>query len=201
MIPVFLAVRDCTMTRQETRTSKYRKNEYMSKYTTMNGAKMAFKMPMKMKRLLSLRTHINYDGGMALQITHPSINAARFLLFRNTFLTRPLLSNRYSIKQNWRFHSRARVSVRPLPSSVGHPCGSGTLKSSSSLLKSAMRKFSCRMIRFAMSCASSLAPSLARGREDDEESSVSGLELRMAPMRRTTSGQEIVWISSWKKMC
>jgi hypothetical protein len=59
MIPVFLAIRDCTIMRQETRTSKYRKNEYMSKYTTMNGAKMAFKMPMKMKRLLSLRTHIN----------------------------------------------------------------------------------------------------------------------------------------------
>jgi hypothetical protein len=51
------------------------------------------------------------------------------------------------------------------------------------------------MIRLAMSCASNLAPSLARGRED-EESSVSGFELRMAPMRRTTSGHEIVWISS-----
>jgi len=187
------------MTREETCTSKYRKNEYMSKYTTMNGAKIAFKTPMKMNRLLSLRTHVNYDNGIALRITHPSINAALFLLFKNTFLTRPLLSNKYSIKQNWRFHSRARVSVRPLPSSVGHPRGSGTLKSSNSLLKSAMRKFSCRMMRFAMSCASSLAPSLARGREDEEESSVSGFELRIAPMRRTTSGQEIVWISSWKQ--
>ena len=64
MIPVFLAVRDCIMTREEICTSKYRKNEYMSTYTTMNGAKIAFKIPMKMKRLLSLRTHVNYDGGM-----------------------------------------------------------------------------------------------------------------------------------------
>ncbi len=183
---------------EERSTSKYRKNEYISKYTTMNGAKMAFKIPMKMKRLLSLHTHVNHGCGISLRITHPSINVVRFLLFRNTFLTCPLLSKRYSIKQNWRFHSRARVSVRPLPSSVGHPRGSGTLKSSSSLLKSAIRKFSCRMIRFAMSCASSLAPSLARGREDDEESSVSGLELRIAPMRLTTSGQEMVWMSSWK---
>src|SRR6266567_1168836 len=54
MIPVFLAVRDCTMTREGICTSKYRKNEYMSTYTTMNGAKIAFKIPMKMKRLLSL---------------------------------------------------------------------------------------------------------------------------------------------------
>ena len=53
------------------------------------------------------------------------------------------------------------------------------------------------MIRLAMSCASNFAPSLARGREDDEDSSVSGLELRMAPMRRTTSGHEIVWMSSY----
>jgi hypothetical protein len=89
------------------------------------------------------------------------------------------------------------VSVRPLPSSVGHPFGRGTRRSSNSLLKSEMRKFSCRMIRLAMSCASSFAPSLARGREDDEVSSVSGLELRMAPMRRTTSGHEIVWMSSY----
>jgi hypothetical protein len=64
MIPVFLNVRDCTTTRGEICTSKYRKNEYMSTYTTMNGAKIAFKIPMKMKRLLSLRTHVNYDGGM-----------------------------------------------------------------------------------------------------------------------------------------
>ena len=133
-----------------------------------------------------------------MRIMHPSINAARFLLFRNTFLTWPLLSKRYSIRQNCRFHSRERVSVRPLPSSVGQPFGRGTRKSSNSLLKSAMRKFSCRMIRLAMSCASSLAPSPARGREDDKDSSVSGLELRMAPMRRTTSGHEIVWMSSYR---
>jgi len=37
----------------------------MSKYTTMNGAKMAFSIPMKMKRLLSLRTRVNRDCGMA----------------------------------------------------------------------------------------------------------------------------------------
>jgi len=92
------------------------------------------------------------------------------------------------------------VSVRPLPSSVGHPFGRGARKSSNSLLKSAIRKFSCRMIRLAMSCASSFAPSLARGREDDEDSSVCGLELRMAPMRRTTSGHEIVWMSSYEKL-
>jgi len=64
MIPVFLAIRDCTMTREEICTSKYRKNEYMSKYTTMNGAKMAFKIPMKINRLLNLRTHVSYDGSM-----------------------------------------------------------------------------------------------------------------------------------------
>ena len=164
----------------------------------MNGAKMAFKIPMNMKRLLSLKSHINQRFKIALSVTHPSINAIRFLLFRNTFLTRPLLSNKYSIRQNWRFHSRARVSVRPLPSSAGNPRWSDTRRSRSSLLKRAIRKFSCRMIRFAISCASNLAPSLARGREDDDESSVSGLELRIAPIRRTTSGQEIVWISSWK---
>jgi hypothetical protein len=49
------------MTRGEICTSKYRKNEYMSTYTTMNGAKIAFKIPMKMKRLLSLRTNVNYE--------------------------------------------------------------------------------------------------------------------------------------------
>lgn len=166
----------------------------------MNGAKMAFSIPMKMKRLLSLHIPVNHYTspvmGWLLPITHPSISAARFLLFRNTFLTRPLLSNRYSMRQNWRFHSRARVSVRPLPSSAGQLRWSGTRKSRTSLLKSAMRKFSCRMIRFAISCASNLAPSLARGREDEEESAVSGLESRIAPMRRTTSGQEMVWISS-----
>jgi len=37
----------------------------MSKYTTMKGANMAFKIPMKMKRLLSLQTYINHGGGMA----------------------------------------------------------------------------------------------------------------------------------------
>ena len=123
---------------------------------TMNGAKIAFKMPMKMKRLLSLADrHVNYDGDMVFANYAP-VNQRRSILALQEHLSSlpsPLLSNRYSIKQNWRFHSRARVSVRPLPSSVGHPCGSGTLKSSSSLLKSAMRKFSCRMIRFAMSCA------------------------------------------------
>jgi len=31
----------------------------------MNGAKMAFKIPMKMKRLLNLRTRVNYGDGMA----------------------------------------------------------------------------------------------------------------------------------------
>lgn len=54
------------MTRRETNTSKYRKNEYMSKYTTMNGAKMAFKMPMKTKRLLRLQTYVNGGGEMAI---------------------------------------------------------------------------------------------------------------------------------------
>lgn len=37
------------------RTSKYRKNEYMRRYRTMKGAKMAFKIPIKMKRRLSLK--------------------------------------------------------------------------------------------------------------------------------------------------
>lgn len=31
-------------------TSKYRKNEYMRRYKTINGANIAFKMPMKTKR-------------------------------------------------------------------------------------------------------------------------------------------------------
>jgi hypothetical protein len=164
----------------------------------MKGAKIAFKIPIKIRRRLSLYTRVSWETskGRCARM-HPSINAARFLLFRNTFLTWPLLSKRYSIRQNCRFHSRERVSVRPLPSSVGHPLGEGKRKSSNSLLKSAMRKFSCRIIRLAMSCASSFAPSLARGREDDKDSSVSGLELRMAPMRRTTSGHEIVWMSSY----
>lgn len=39
-------------------TSKYRKNEYMSRYNTMNGANIALRMPMKMKRRRSLMTHL-----------------------------------------------------------------------------------------------------------------------------------------------
>jgi len=85
MIPVSLAIRDCTMARKEICTSKYRKNEYMSKYTTMNGAKMAFKIPMKMKRLLSLRTHINYDGGMVFA-NHAPVNQRRSILALQEYL-------------------------------------------------------------------------------------------------------------------
>lgn len=153
---------------------------------------------MKMKRLLNLQARsARRNRRENIDRAHPSINAARFLLFKNTFLTLPLWSNRYSIRQNRRFHSSARVRVRPLPSSGAtmrsRPAGSGTRKSSTSLLNSAMRKFSWRMMRFAMSCASSFAPSVSRGREDN---AVSGFESRMAAMRRTISGQDIVWISS-----
>lgn len=36
-------------------TSKYRKNEYMRRYITINGAKIAFKIPMNMRRLCNLK--------------------------------------------------------------------------------------------------------------------------------------------------
>ena len=45
----------------------------------MNGAKMAFKIPMKMKRLLSLRTRVNHDIIMDLAI-HSPINQGRSIL-------------------------------------------------------------------------------------------------------------------------
>lgn len=43
--------------KRSTLTSKYRKNEYMSRYNTMNGANIALRMPMKMKRRRSLVAH------------------------------------------------------------------------------------------------------------------------------------------------
>ena len=78
MIPVSL-YQHCPLTTYEIRTSKYRKNEYISRYTTMNGAKMAFKIPMKMKRLLSLRTRVNHDIIMDL-VNHSPINQGRSVL-------------------------------------------------------------------------------------------------------------------------
>jgi hypothetical protein len=67
------------MTREEICTSKYRKNEYMSTYTTMNGAKIAFKIPIKMKRLLSLWTRVNYNGGMVFA-NHAPLDQRRSIL-------------------------------------------------------------------------------------------------------------------------
>ena len=54
------------------------------------------------------------------------------------------------------------------------------------------------MMRFAMSCASSLAVVVSLVfREFLEEMAVSGFSSRMAPMRRTTSDQGMVWMSDW----
>jgi hypothetical protein len=60
----------------------------------MNGAKMAFKMPMKMKRLLNLRTRVNYGPGMTLANYAP-VNQGRSVLALQEHL--PYLSP--SIKQ------------------------------------------------------------------------------------------------------
>lgn len=113
-------------TRSGQRTSKYRKKEYIRKYDTINGAKIAFKMPMNTNLLLN-----------------PSIKAARFRLFKNTFRTFPCSSNKYSIKQNLKFHSNACVNTLPFPcSSVTNrerTEGRGTRRSTSSLLNRAMR--------------------------------------------------------------
>lgn len=51
----------------------------MSTYTTMNGAKIAFKIPIKMKRLLSLWTHVNYNGAMVFA-NHAPVNQSRSIL-------------------------------------------------------------------------------------------------------------------------
>jgi hypothetical protein len=45
----------------------------------MNGAKMAFKIPMKMKRLLSLRTRVNHSLAMTLANYAP-VNQGRSVL-------------------------------------------------------------------------------------------------------------------------
>lgn len=54
------------------------------------------------------------------------------------------------------------------------------------------------MIRFAMSCASSLAVDVVAAFEPlADDNAVSGLSSRIEPMRRTISGHEIVGMSAW----
>lgn len=112
----------------------------------MNGAKIALRIPMKINRLLSL-WKMNGKGIISRVVIkkepYPSINATRFFDFKNTFRTRPCSSNRYSIRQNLKFHSRAWVSTFPFPASSVtkrfKDCGKGTRKSSNSLLNRAIR--------------------------------------------------------------
>lgn len=124
-------------------TSKYRKNEYIIRYSTMNGANMAFKIPMNINRRRNLSRALEKVHVNGPRVIYPSTNAARFLDFKKTFLTLPLRSNKYSIKQKRRFHSSDLVSMRPLPSSGGTKrCrlgGRGTRRSSNSLLNNAIK--------------------------------------------------------------
>ena len=57
----------------------------MSKYTTMNGAKIAFSIPMKMKRLLSLRTRINHGCRWPLPIHSPINQRCSILALQEHF--------------------------------------------------------------------------------------------------------------------
>ena len=53
----------------------------------MKGAKIAFKIPIKINRRLSLYTRVSWETIKRPLCSYPSINAARFLLFKKTFLT------------------------------------------------------------------------------------------------------------------
>ena len=97
----------CHIMRREIRTSKYRKNEYISRYSIP---------PMDMKRLLSPKNPINqgHRSKITLSMTHPIK-----MLFGFPFqehLPDPSPS----------IHFGKHVSVRPLPSSAGNPRWSGT---------------------------------------------------------------------------
>lgn len=108
----------------------------------MKGANTAFNIPMNMKRRFNLNVSklrwIRKD-----RRAYPSMSTGRFLDLRNTFLTLPCWSKRYSMRQNRRFHSSARVNIVPFPSSSTmnrlRMFGSGTRKSSRSLLNKAIR--------------------------------------------------------------
>lgn len=53
------------------------------------------------------------------------------------------------------------------------------------------------MIRLAISCASSFAVAVVLSDAELDESAVRGLSSRIAPIRRTISGQAMVWMSAW----
>lgn len=110
----------------------------------MKGANTAFNIPMNMKRRFKLKhAEVRREAVGQNNQTYPSISAGRFLDFRNTFLTFPCRSNRYSMRQNRRFHSSARVNIFPFPSSSTinrlRILGKGTRKSSRSLLNNAIK--------------------------------------------------------------
>lgn len=54
------------------------------------------------------------------------------------------------------------------------------------------------MILFAMSCASSFAVEVSSVLLFFDDTAVKGFSSRIAPIRRTTSDQEIVWISAYE---
>jgi len=88
-----------------------------------------------------------------------------------------------------------QVLTRPLHSSAGNPRWSDTQVNEHFVKKGDQEVFF--IVRSDSRYRSHLAPSLARGCGDDEESPVSGLELQIVPTRRTNSGQEMTWLSSW----
>jgi hypothetical protein len=61
----------------------------MSKYTTMNGAKIAFSTPMKMKRLLSLRAGVNCRCRMAFLPNYSPVNQGCSILALQEHLPHP----------------------------------------------------------------------------------------------------------------
>lgn len=78
--------------------------------------------------------------------TYFSTNSARFSLFNTFLMSRPCGVNKTLIRQNLKFDSRTLVNIFPFPSSsLTTPCpppvslSKGTLRSSNSLLKSAIR--------------------------------------------------------------
>lgn len=58
-------------------------------YGTMNGAKMAFRQPMKMNLRCNLKIEVRRGHEIMNVATYPSISLARCLRFRNTFMTLP----------------------------------------------------------------------------------------------------------------
>lgn len=133
---------------REDLTSKYRKNEYMSRYRTMKGAKRALTMAIKMSRRRRLHEVGKYISALAKDEriwlqghpTYPSTSICLFFSLRNTFLTPPLPAppapspQRKPSRHHRIFHSRARVRT-----CLPRRKGSGTERSRTSLLNKAMR--------------------------------------------------------------